>query len=54
MAPKNPYLLPVDVEPTHYEIELKPNLSDFTFEGSERIAVTIRKPVTKITLTRRT
>ena len=50
MAPKNPYLLPVDVEPTHYEIELKPNLSDFTFEGSERISVTIRKPVTRITL----
>ena len=50
MAPKNPYLLPADVEPVHYEIELKPNLSDFTFEGSERIAVTIRKPVTKITL----
>ncbi len=50
MAPKNPYLLPAEVLPTHYEIELKPNLADFTFQGSERIAVTIRKPVTRITL----
>ncbi len=50
MKERNPYLLPTEVEPNHYEIEWKPNLSDFTFAGSERIAITIRKPVTKITL----
>ena len=50
MKERNPYLLPTEVEPHHYEIEWKPNFSDFTFAGSERIDVTIRKPVTKITL----
>ncbi|MBF8305033.1 MAG: puromycin-sensitive aminopeptidase [Acidobacteria bacterium] len=50
MKDRNPYLLPDEVEPNHYEIELKPNLADFTFQGSERIAVAIRRPVSKITL----
>ena len=50
MRDRNPYLLPEEVEPVHYEIALQPNLADFTFQGSERITVIIRRPVSKITL----
>jgi puromycin-sensitive aminopeptidase len=48
MKNHNPYLLPTDVEPAHYDLELKPDLTKFTFTGSETISVTVRKPTSKI------
>ena len=50
MKDKNPYLLPQNVEPTHYEIALKPNLSDFTFSGSEQISIDVKQRTSQITL----
>ncbi|MBI4463376.1 MAG: M1 family metallopeptidase [Acidobacteria bacterium] len=46
----NTYQLPTDVEPLHYEIALRPDISTFTFTGSEIIRIRIRKPVSKIIL----
>src|SRR5437867_2247119 len=50
MPDRNPYLLPVDVEPTHYEIELEPDLDRFTFSGSEAISLLVRRPTSRIVL----
>lgn len=50
MANRNPYLLPQNVEPTHYFIQLKPNLGEFTFIGEEKIVINIKKPTSKIVL----
>src|SRR5262245_42548262 len=50
MPDRNPYLLPLDVEPTHYDIELEPDLEKFTFSGSESISLLVRKPVSRIML----
>ena len=44
MAVRNPFLLPAEVVPSHYDISLKPDLTAFTFAGSESITVTVRKP----------
>jgi len=34
-------LLPPSVEPKAYDISIEPNLVDFTFTGSEKIAVNV-------------
>jgi hypothetical protein len=36
-------LLPPSVEPKAYDISIEPNLVDFTFTGSEKIAVNVRR-----------
>ena len=50
MAKKNPYLLPENVRPIHYDLELTPDLEKFTFFGSEVIDLIVNKPTSKITL----
>ena len=50
MPSRNPYLLPLDVEPTHYDIELEPDLEKFSFTGSESISILIRKPTSRVVL----
>jgi puromycin-sensitive aminopeptidase len=50
MPTRNPYLLPLDVEPTHYEIALEPDLKKFTFTGAESISLLVRKATSRIVL----
>lgn len=50
MKKKNPYLLPSDVKPVHYELELKPDLEKFTFAGEIATNIVVRKPTSKVTL----
>ena len=50
MPGRNPYLLPTDVEPTHYDIELRPDLKKFTFTGSESISLFVHKPTSRMVL----
>ena len=50
MPARNPYLLPTDVEPTHYDIEIEPDLKKFTFSGSESVALIIRRPTSRVVL----
>src|SRR4026209_2452912 len=42
--------LPKNVVPTHYDIELKPDLDNFTFSGIETITLSVLKKTKKITL----
>jgi aminopeptidase N len=42
--------LPDNVVPTHYDIAITPNLPAATFTGTERIAVTLKKPSSAIVL----
>lgn len=42
--------LPSTVTPVNYEISLTPNLTDFVFEGTERVQVRVHQPVDRITL----
>src|SRR3954451_23819501 len=42
--------LPDNVVPSHYDLAVTPNLQAATFTGSERIAVTLRKPASAIVL----
>src|SRR5579885_395767 len=48
MEKRNPYLLPANVTPVHYDIALKPDLKKFTFSGSETIRIAIHAPTEKI------
>src|ERR1043166_5845254 len=50
MPDRNPYLLPPDIEPTHYDVELTPDLEEFTFHGSEAVSLLVKKPVSRIVL----
>jgi aminopeptidase N len=45
-----PGKLPKDVVPQSYDIQLKPDIEKLTFTGSERVALTVRKPVKTLTL----
>ncbi len=47
---RNPILLPKDVEPVHYNIEIKTDLENFTFSGKEDITINIKQPTSIITL----
>lgn len=51
-APEEPFsfagtpgVLPKDVLPHSYEIRIRPDLTALTTEGSERISIEVRKPV---------
>jgi aminopeptidase N len=42
--------LPTNVVPIHYDIDIRPNSTTPTFDGSVRITVEVREPTSKITL----
>ncbi|MSO21082.1 MAG: M1 family peptidase [Acidobacteria bacterium] len=50
MPVRNPFLLPTNVVPSHYNIELKPDLGKFTFSGSEKITVQVKQTTRRIVL----
>ena len=50
MEKTNPYRLSPAVEPFHYDIELQPNLADFTFSGKETVSISILEPTSKVVL----
>ena len=43
-------VLPTNVKPNHYDLELTPNLSDFTFSGVVKIECAIESPTKTIQL----
>ncbi|HSE83168.1 MAG TPA: M1 family metallopeptidase [Thermodesulfobacteriota bacterium] len=49
-AIKNPILLPDDVEPVHYNLEIKTDFENFTFSGKEDVSIVTKQPTSKITL----
>ncbi|HEV8144252.1 MAG TPA: M1 family metallopeptidase [Methylomirabilota bacterium] len=46
----NPYRLPRTVIPSRYDIRLEPDLTTFTFTGTETVAITAAEPVSEIWL----
>ena len=50
MSPASAQRLPTTVLPEHYSLELRPDLKAATFSGVESIDVTVKEPVTSITL----
>ncbi|MBI4398328.1 MAG: M1 family metallopeptidase, partial [Candidatus Omnitrophica bacterium] len=46
----NPYLLSRDIAPVLYNIELEPDLENFTFKGNEYISIQAPRPFSKIEL----
>ena len=48
--PVDQYRLPRHVVPTRYDLRLEPDLSTFTFLGTETVTVTVREPTTDILL----
>jgi puromycin-sensitive aminopeptidase len=50
MPKSQPQILPTSVKPLKYTLTLKPNLSNFTFEGQEFIDIEILTPTSIITL----
>ncbi len=50
MPQTNPFLLPTHIEPTHYEIELRPQIKSFTFSGSETISINIHRATSTVEL----
>ena len=50
MPGTEPALLPKSVKPIHYQIELKPDIEDFTFLGQETIDIEISNPSSTIVL----
>ncbi|MDP2669346.1 MAG: M1 family metallopeptidase [bacterium] len=49
MKKRNPYLLPGDVVPNHYTIQLEPDLVKNTFQGIETIQLDVKRRTKKIT-----
>ncbi|MDA0797520.1 MAG: M1 family metallopeptidase [Chloroflexi bacterium] len=50
MTSSSPHRLPANVRPVRYAIELAPDLTSFTFTGSEKIAVQVAEPTWQILL----
>ena len=50
MPGTEPALLPKNVKPTHYQLELKPDIESFTFSGQETIDIEISSPSPSIIL----
>jgi puromycin-sensitive aminopeptidase len=50
MTSSSPHRLPSNVRPSRYAIELTPDLTSFTFTGSETIAVQVSEPTRQILL----
>jgi puromycin-sensitive aminopeptidase len=50
MTSPNPFRLPPNVQPAHYQISLTPDFQSFTFTGEERIDVTVAKATSEILL----
>lgn len=50
MKAKNPYLLPEDVVPIHYDLNLEPDLENFVFQGLAFVNISIKQKLSKITL----
>ena len=48
MTSSNEWKLPTNIRPTLYTITLEPNLENFTFNGSETIAIEIDAPTSEI------
>lgn len=44
----NPYRLPQHVAPTRYDLRLEPDLTAFTFQGTETITLTVRETTSEI------
>ncbi|KJA27394.1 hypothetical protein HYPSUDRAFT_131428 [Hypholoma sublateritium FD-334 SS-4] len=47
---EDPYRLPTNVKPTHYDITIKTDLEDLTFQGFVRVDLDIKADTTKIVL----
>lgn len=47
---KNPYILPKEVKPVRYNLEITPNFKDLTFTGKESIELKILKDTKEISL----
>ena len=50
MPGTEPAVLPKNIKPLHYQIELKPDIENFTFAGNETIDVSISESSSNITL----
>ena len=50
MPKSQPQILPTNVKPLKYTLTLKPNMSNFTFDGQEFIDIEILAPTPTITL----
>ena len=48
MTSPNEWKLPTNVRPTLYTLTLEPDLDDFTFAGSETIALEVDEPTSEI------
>lgn len=46
----NPYRLPRNVVPWHYNLELAPNLAEATFSGTQEVSLEVREATTTIVL----
>jgi aminopeptidase N len=46
----NPYRLPRNVLPVHYELRLEPDLEAFTFDGHVVVDLDVREQVSEIVL----
>ena len=50
MAKSNAVSLPADVRPVEYRLTLEPDLSTFTFEGMETVAIEVLSPTSRLVL----
>ena len=50
MSEQSPETLPAGVRPIGYRLVLKPDLEEFTFDGSETVDIDVIEPTTSITL----
>ncbi|KAF8199715.1 leucyl aminopeptidase [Pholiota molesta] len=50
MAEENPYRLPSDVRPTHYDLTVKTDLEELVFQGYVKISLDVKSDTSKIVL----